>query len=34
MKLKLSRMILAGSIITMIGLSIFMCMNDKEKIKI
>lgn len=34
MKLKSSRMILAGSIITMIGLSIFMCMNDKEKIKI
>ena len=34
MKLKLSRMILAGSIITMIGLSIFMWINDKEKIKI
>lgn len=34
MKLKLSRMILASSIIIMIGLSIFMCMNDKEKIKI
>ena len=34
MKLKLSRMILVGSIITMIGLSISMCINDKEKIKI
>ena len=34
MRLKISRMILAGSIIIMICLSISMCMNNKNEIKI